>query len=156
VTRRPAPSSGPEGQRRPTVREQQPDRRGGRGGEIEVGLVNNYYLHQLRKEQPDAPAANHFFAAGDPGALINSAGVGVLETSDDAASGEALAAFLLAAEGQAYFAEEVGEYPLTAGTSPPTDSPPLADVQGPPIPLVDLGPELEATLRMLGEVGLTS
>jgi iron(III) transport system substrate-binding protein len=125
-------------------------------GEIKVGLVNNYYLHQIRKEQPDAAAANHFFAAGDPGALINTAGVGVLKTSDDAASGEALAAFLLTEGAQAYFAEQVGEYPLVAGTSPPPDSPPLADVQGPPLTLADLGPELEDTLRMLSEVGLTS
>jgi iron(III) transport system substrate-binding protein len=61
-----------------------------------------------------------------------------------------------AEEAQAYFAEQVGEYPLVAGTSPPPDSPPLADVQGPPLTLADLGPELEDTLRMLSEVGLTS
>jgi len=36
-------------------------------GEIEIGLVNHYYLYLALAEQPDAPIANHFFEAGDPG-----------------------------------------------------------------------------------------
>ena len=47
-------------------------------GEIDLGLVNHYYLYLVREEQPDAPIANHFLESGDPGALVSVAGAGVL------------------------------------------------------------------------------
>ena len=52
-------------------------------GEVEVGLVNHYYLYQYLAEDPDFPVANHFFDGGDPGSLVNIAGAGVLATSDE-------------------------------------------------------------------------
>ena len=51
-------------------------------GEVDLGLVNHYYLYLVKEEQPDAPIANHFLAAGDPGALVSVAGAGVLASSD--------------------------------------------------------------------------
>ena len=50
-------------------------------GEIDLGLVNHYYLALLKKEQPDAPVANHFLTPGDPGAFVNVAGVGIFASS---------------------------------------------------------------------------
>lgn len=127
-------------------------------GEIEVGFVNHYYLYLLQAEQPDAPVANHYLRGDDPGALVNVAGVGILAGSDDPEAAQRFVDFLLSEEGQRFYAEEAeeAEYPLVAGVGPRKELPPLAEIQGPDIALGDLGPELERTLELLSEVGLTS
>ncbi len=47
-------------------------------GDLDAGLVNHYYLLQRIAELGDVPADNHFFPAGDPGALVMATGAGVL------------------------------------------------------------------------------
>jgi iron(III) transport system substrate-binding protein len=127
-------------------------------GEIEVGLVNHYYLALLKDEQPDAPVANHFFDGDDPGALVNVAGVGIVEGTDDEDAARELVEFLLSEEGQRFYAEEAeeSEYPLVDGVDGPEGVPPLEELEGPDIELGDLGPELEQTLELLNELGYTS
>ena len=36
-------------------------------GDVQVGLVNHYYLYNLLADNPDLPVQNHWFRAGDPG-----------------------------------------------------------------------------------------
>ncbi|MEX1357838.1 MAG: iron ABC transporter substrate-binding protein [Gaiellaceae bacterium] len=124
-------------------------------GEVEVGFVNHYYLFMAKEENPDLPVANHYLRAGDPGALVSVAGVGILEKSDAA---ERFVEFLLSDEGQRFYAEEAeeAEYPLVAGIEPREGLPALAELQGPEIELDELGPELARTLELLNEVGFTS
>ena len=124
-------------------------------GEIDVGFVNHYYLFGLREEQPDVPVANHYLAPGDPGALVNVAGAGIIAHTDNREEAQRLLDFLLDA-GQRYFAEETAEYPLVAGVPPGEDLPPLTALHGPDIELARLGPELAETLDLLNAVGLTS
>ena len=45
-------------------------------GELDIGLVNHYYLYRFLDEDPEFAAANHFTDPGQAGALINIAGVG--------------------------------------------------------------------------------
>ena len=123
-------------------------------GEVDVALVNHYYLYEVLAEQPGAPIANHFLAAGDPGALVNVAGAGILVDSDRAEDAERLLDYLLD-EGQPFFAQETAEYPLVSGVEPSEELPPLASLQGPEIELGALGPQLASTLELLNEVGLT-
>jgi iron(III) transport system substrate-binding protein len=127
-------------------------------GEIEVGLTNHYYLYILEQERPDAPVANHFLRPGDPGALVNVAGVGILESAGEREEAERFVEFLLSEEGQRFYAEEAqeAEYPLVEGVRPRPGLPPLERLRGPSLPLDALGPELERTLELLSEVGLTS
>jgi iron(III) transport system substrate-binding protein len=127
-------------------------------GEIEVGFVNHYYLYVVREEQPDAPIANHYLAGDDPGALVSVAGAAVLAESDQPDAAERFVAFLLSEEGQRFYAEaaEEAEYPLIEGLEPREGLPALEDLQGPALELDQLGPELERTLELLNEVGLTS
>ena len=100
-----------------------------RAGEVDVALINHYYLFQAQQEAgEDYPVANHFFANGDPGALVNVAGVGILETADHPAAAEALARFLLDEEAQTYFATETFEYPLRDGIAADDRLPALAEV----------------------------
>jgi iron(III) transport system substrate-binding protein len=126
-------------------------------GEIALGLVNHYYLFLVKGETPNAPIANHFLAPGDPGGLVNAAGVGIVTTSDHAAEAQAFIDYLLSREGQLFYTEraEEAEYPLVAGVAARSELPALATLKGPDVPLDALGPELERTLRMLAEVGLT-
>jgi iron(III) transport system substrate-binding protein len=127
-------------------------------GEIDVGLVNHYYLYVVREEQPDAPVENHFFPGDDPGALVSVAGAAILTDADNREEAERFLDFLLSEEGQAFYAEGAAEaeYPLVEGVEPREGLPPLEDLQGPEIELDRLGPELEATLELLNQVGLTT
>jgi iron(III) transport system substrate-binding protein len=127
-------------------------------GEIEVGFVNHYYLPLLKAEQPDAPVENHFLAEGDPGALVNVAGVGVVAATDDEESAREFVEYLLSEEGQRFYPEEAAEaeYPLVDGVEGPSSVPPLDELEGPDVELGDLGAELEETLELLNELGYTS
>lgn len=121
-------------------------------GEIDVGFVNHYYVFELEAEKPGFPVANHFLAKGDPGALVNVAGVGVVE-HEDTTDARKLVTFLLGREAQEYFATKTFEYPLIAGVPAPPGLPPLAGLQGPRIQLGALGGKLRSTLELLDEVG---
>jgi iron(III) transport system substrate-binding protein len=122
-------------------------------GEIDVAFVNHYYLMQRLAEEPDVPAANYFLTDGDPGALVNVAGVGILTAADDTEGARTLVEFLLSEEAQAYFAEETKEYPLIEGVEPDPALPPLSEIGTPEIDLSDLS-DLEGTLELLQEVGV--
>jgi iron(III) transport system substrate-binding protein len=125
-----------------------------RSGEIDVALINHYYLFQAQAEAGEEyPVANHFFRGGDPGALVNVAGVGILESAPNPDAARALVDFLLSERAQRYFATETFEYPLAAGIQPDPDLPPLADIESPQIDLSDLA-DLEGTLRLLQAVGV--
>jgi len=126
-------------------------------GEIALGLVNHYYLFLVKRETPNAPIANHFLAPGDPGGLVNAAGVGIVANSNRTAEAQAFVDYLLSPEGQRFYTEraEEAEYPLVAGVAARPDLPPLATLKGPDVALDALGPELKRTLEMLAEVGLT-
>ena len=125
--------------------------------EIDVGLVNHYYLYQLKEQQPNAPVANYFLGRNDPGALVNVAGAGVVSATDERRAAQRFVDFLLSREAQLFFARGPGraEYPLVRGVRPRTGLPPLAKVEGARINLGQLGRELPATLRLLSEVGYT-
>lgn len=124
-------------------------------GEVDLGLVNHYYLYLVREEQPDAPIANHFLRAGDPGALVSVAGAGVLASSDRRAEAERFVEFLLSDAGQRFYVEEAeeAEYPLVAGIPARPGLPPLAELRGPGVDLTSFGAEHEATIELLRETG---
>jgi iron(III) transport system substrate-binding protein len=124
-------------------------------GEIDLGLVNHYYLYLVRAEQPDAPIENHFLESGDPGALVSVAGAGVLASSDDASDAERFVGFLLSSEGQRFYVDEAeeAEYPLIDGIDPKPGLPALDSLEGPPVDLTSFGEEHEATIELLRETG---
>jgi iron(III) transport system substrate-binding protein len=124
-------------------------------GEIDVGLVNHYYLALVKEEQPDAPIANHLFQAGDAGNLVSVAGAGVLSSSDQRDDAEAFVEFLLSDDAQQFYVDEAeeAEYPLVEGVGPSPGLVPLDEVDGPDVELTSFGSELEATVEMLRETG---
>ena len=123
-------------------------------GELEAGLVNHYYRYEIAAEEgTDLPVQNHFFAAGDPGSLVNVAAVAELATAANGDQAKAFIAYLLGEEAQTYFATETFEYPLIAGVETAPDLTPLDEIESPDIDLSDLA-DLEATLELIAEVGL--
>jgi iron(III) transport system substrate-binding protein len=127
-------------------------------GEIELGLVNHYYLYLVKEEQPDAKVANHFLEAGDPGALVSVAGAAIIDGTDDEDAAREFVEYLLSDEGQRFYTEEAeeAEYPLVDGIEPKAGLPALDQLDGPDVQLDAFGPELEKTLELLREVGFTT
>ena len=124
-------------------------------GEIAIGLVNHYYVYEkIAAEGEDAVVArNQFLAAGDPGGLVNVAGIGVLESSSNKDLAFRLVEFLLSETGQTYFAETTYEYPLREGVPVAEGLPALDSLQPLKINLSDLS-SIEATQELLSDVGL--
>lgn len=123
-------------------------------GTVELGLVNHYYLLQLRAELGETTAANHFFATASPGSLVMPAGVGILNTTDQGEAAERFVAFLLSQTAQEYFATETFEYPVIAGVAPDPILPPLSSLAQPDIDLSDLAAALDLATDLVAEAGL--
>ena len=120
-------------------------------GEVDVGFVNHYYLERFLEEHgPEFGARNHYIGNGDPGALVLVAGVGILQASENKDVAEEFVEFLLAAPAQTYFAQEIKEYPVSAGVEPEGDLPPLESLDPPEVDLGSLS-DLEGTLKLLRE-----
>ena len=121
-------------------------------GEVAVGLVNHYYLFRFLAEDPEITATLHFFPGGDVGSLINVAGAGILQTSDQPEIAQQFVDYLLSDAAQSYFAETTFEYPLVATVEPSVDLPALEELEVPEIDLSDLV-DLQGTLEMIENSG---
>ncbi|MGH9154733.1 MAG: iron ABC transporter substrate-binding protein [Acidimicrobiales bacterium] len=126
-------------------------------GEIELGLVNHYYLYNEFKERPGAPVANYYpgQAPGGEGTLVNVAGAGILATSDRMPDAQRFVQFLLEESSQAYFRDETTEYPLRVGIGAIPELPSLDSLRTIALPLNQLGRDLEGTVALIKEVGLS-
>ncbi|GAA1518495.1 iron ABC transporter substrate-binding protein [Streptomyces albidochromogenes] len=125
-------------------------------GEVALGLVNHYYWYEqvAEKGEDKVGAKIHFLPGGDPGSLVNAAGVGILKGSDQAPAAQKAVDFLLSEKAQKYFSDDTKEYPLAAGvTSTVKDLPPLDSLDAPKIDLGRLE-SLQETLKMLQDVGM--
>jgi iron(III) transport system substrate-binding protein len=124
-------------------------------GEIDAGFVNHYYLFRFLAEEPDFPARNYHSRTGDVGAMINVAGVGIVDTTDNREAAEAFVNFLLRQSSQEYFNTETNEYPLTTNLSIELNPllMPLDQIQTPDIDLSNLD-DLQGTLQLLQELGI--
>ena len=121
-------------------------------GELDIGLVNHYYLIRQTSVNSDWHGVNHFTDPGEAGALINIAGVALLNASDNDDNALRFVRFLLSEEGQTYFREETFEYPVAAGVSAWPTLVPLDELNPPSLALTSLS-DLEGTIALLEEVG---
>jgi iron(III) transport system substrate-binding protein len=123
-------------------------------GEIDAGLVNHYYKHEIKVELgDDAPLENHYFSDGDVGSLVNIAGAAILASALNRPQAEAFIAYLLTPPAQSYFAETIIEYPLVEGIDVANDLLPLDEIESPDIDLDDLA-DLRETVELLTDLGL--
>ena len=123
-------------------------------GEIDIGLVNHYYLHRFMAEEGDSFAARNYHpSAGGPGSLVMVAGAGILSTSDDKENAEKFLGFMLSLAGQQYFASQTFEYPLVEGVKTSYGLVPMDQIVNPGIIPGDLT-DLEGTQKLLRDVGI--
>ena len=123
-------------------------------GEIDVGLVNHYYLHRfLAEEGPGFGARNYHPRAGGPGALIMVAGAGVLASSSNGDAAERFIDYLTSRHAQEYFSGETFEYPLLEGVEASSGLTPLEDIDHPGLPVGDLI-DMEGTQNVLRDLGI--
>ncbi len=121
-------------------------------GEIDVGLLNHYYIAEaIAEEGPDYPVRAHH-PSGDAGSLVNVAGIGILETADNGSEAEEFAEFVLSDPEQRYFADEVKEYPLAPEIPADPGVTPLTEINQPDVALGELE-DLEGTLKLLQRAG---
>lgn len=121
-------------------------------GEVAAGLINHYYWFEKAAEigRENMKSKTVWFEPGDPGNLVNVAGVSVLSDNPAAIT---FARWLLGATAQQYFLAETFEYSLTSDVSPDASLPKLSEIGAPKIDLSDLS-SLNITLEMLAKAGL--
>ena len=123
-------------------------------GEIEVGLVNHYYVYQALAEDPQFSGVNHNFAVDDIGSLVIVTGASMLESTDSPDQSVELIRFLLQEEAQRYFSDQTFEYPLAAGVAPASVLPEIELTGSAEIELDQLGDDLQSTRTMISDAGL--
>ena len=124
-------------------------------GEIDVGLVNHYYLHRFLAEEGDSfKARNYHPRAGGPGALVMVAGAGILATSGNQENARRFIEFMLSLAAQQYFASQTFEYPLVEGVVTQRGLTPIGEINNPLITPREMA-DLEGTQALLREVGIT-
>lgn len=121
-------------------------------GEIALGLVNNYYLYRFTKVNPNFPVAHHY-TRGDAGALMNVAGLAVLNTTDQKSDAQRFVAYMLGPTAQKYLTQQFYEYPLVQGIPVAQKQIPLKQLKVPNIDLSKLS-DLKGTLSLIQEAGL--
>lgn len=121
-------------------------------GEVDLGLLNHYYLLKFKAQKKDFPVEQTTFAnQGDLGNLLFVAGAGVLQSSKQQALAQQFLNYLLTESSQKFFTENVYEYPVIKGIETLEVTP--AAEAAPKVPYSELS-DLDGTLKMLRELGL--
>jgi iron(III) transport system substrate-binding protein len=125
-------------------------------GEVATGLVDHYYWYRLRDEVGTAAthSALHYFAGGDPGALVDVSGAAALRSSRHAAQAQRFLAYLVSKPAQEIVAtSESYEYPLGSGVTTKRPLRPFAQLHPPSLTVEQLG-DGKSALEALQQVGL--
>jgi len=124
-------------------------------GEVDMGLVNHYYLVEALEEDPSLPAANHVFPEGDLGSLLIVSAAAILDSSDNKDAATDLLEFLLSDDAQALSANAEKEYPLVGGIAQPEGLLPLDDLAAAVIDLNVLAGGLSGTQELIDQSDLS-
>lgn len=124
-------------------------------GEVHVGFSNHYYLFRFLAEQGDAFAADIAFTVADAGSIVNVAGVGILDVSDNREAALRFVEFLLSEKAQQYFVNETYEYPVVdyPTVQPHPRLPKLDEIKTPELDLSNLD-DLRGTIDLLVNLGI--
>ena len=123
-------------------------------GEIDLGLVNHYYIFEVAKALGrEISVKDGFFADGDLGNMINVSGAAILASSKKGDAATRLIEYLLRTSTQERFVAETKEYSLLEGIAAPTGLPALSEIAAPSVDLNALR-DLKATQELLIKVGL--
>ncbi|MCO5156169.1 MAG: iron ABC transporter substrate-binding protein [Aquamicrobium sp.] len=124
-------------------------------GEVDFGLVNNYYLGRYIARDDKYPVAQTHFGAGDIGNLLNVAGAGIVAASDNQDNARKFIDYLLSPAAQQYITTQGNEYPVIPGLIANPTLEPFEELQEiSPNVDIDQISDLEGTLELLRQVGL--
>lgn len=124
-------------------------------GEVDLGLLNHYYLVKVKSQKPDfAVEQTTFENKGDLGNLLFVAGAGVLKSSKRQELAQQFLSYLLTDESQLFFTTDVYEYAVTPGVkSADAVNAENARQAAPDVPYSHMQ-DLDGTLKMLRDLGL--
>jgi iron(III) transport system substrate-binding protein len=133
-------------------------------GAVAFGIVNQYYWYRLRAEigVGNMHSRLAYFAAGDPGYVIDVSGAAVLKSSNHQADAQKFVAFLVSRRAQEILATpgtQPGtsslsfEYPIASGVTTHAGETPFAELQPYPITIAQLGDGSNA-IALLRQAGL--
>ena len=123
--------------------------------EIDIGLVNHYYLYKfvLDAGEGDAfKARNIHLASGGPGSLVMVSPIGIMSTAKNKDNAQQFVDFMLSVVAQNYFVNSTREYPLIEGVKQHPLLTPLADITKANISLSDLA-DIQGSVKLLQEAG---
>jgi iron(III) transport system substrate-binding protein len=120
---------------------------------IDVGFGSHFYLYDLQAEGHTRNVAAKFYR-GDPGGLLNVAGVGIIKGTDKAAAASALVDFMLSRPTQRTYAQDAHEIPLVEGVEPTKGMPTADELLVPGLDARQFE-QLPDARRLLTEVGIT-
>ncbi|HEV2785506.1 MAG TPA: iron ABC transporter substrate-binding protein [Solirubrobacteraceae bacterium] len=122
-------------------------------GEIDIGLINHYYVAEaVAAEGDDYPVGVFFPPNRDVGSLVNVSGAAILQGTERADDARKLVEYLLSKTGQEYFAKVTKEYPLASGVRPDPALEPFDQIRSPQLDLADLA-GLQETVKLIQESG---
>lgn len=124
-------------------------------GEVDFGLVNNYYLGRYTGPDPEFPVDQTHFEAGDIGNLFNVAGAGIVASSENQEVVAQFLEYLLSVPAQQYITISGNEYPVVEGVivNPTLEAYGTVVEVSPDIDIDQIS-DLEGTLDLLRDVGL--
>jgi iron(III) transport system substrate-binding protein len=132
-------------------------------GQAAFGIVNQYYWYRMRAEigAGNMHSKITYFAAGDPGYVLDVSGAAILKSSKHQADAQRFLAFLVSKQGQEIIATPGSgpgqslsfEYPIASGVTTNAGETPLADLKPYPITIAELGTGSTA-ITLMRQAGL--
>lgn len=123
-------------------------------GQLDLGLVNHYYIWEVSEELGRSIKAKiDFFAPGDIGNMVNVSGAGILKSSSKSDLAQTFIEFLLSDGVQRDVVEKTYEYSLVFPDLTPSDVPAFSNIKSPAVDLTSLS-DLKRTQNLLIKVGL--
>ena len=125
-------------------------------GQALLGVINHYYWYRLKDElgAKKIHSAEHFFANGDPGYVIDVAGAGALASSKHQGEAQKFLAFMVSKAGQEIIGHDQSfEYPLGSGVVTAKPLVPFASLRPDPITVKQLG-DGAASIALLRQASL--
>jgi iron(III) transport system substrate-binding protein len=128
-------------------------------GAVAFGIVNQYYWYRMRAElgAADTKARITYFAAGDPGYVVDVSGAAILKSSTHQAAAQRFLAYLVSAQAQQIIANPAKsisfEYPIASGVTTEAGETPFEQLQPYRITIGELGTGT-AAINLMREAGL--
>lgn len=122
-------------------------------GELQLGLINHYYVAEAKADDPNYPVGVSS-PAGDIGAMVNVAGAGIVKGTDGAKAAAEFTRYLLSDAAQRYFVDELKEYAVRPGFPTPSGVTPLDEIKRPKnVDLTKLADQ-QGTVDLLQDAGV--